>query len=122
MTPATMRVACPMEFATRRPSAGTTRGSIAIRAGEKKVPMIAWMHASANRSATASRVAANTIASTTIERRLSDASMIRRRSCRSAHAPANRPTVTGGRATRIDIRAIAAVEPVRSRTSRNSAR
>ena len=30
--------------------------------------------------------------------------------------------VTGGSATRIDISAIAAVEPVRSRTSRNSAR
>ena len=48
--------------------------------------------------------------------------MIRRRSWRSAQAPANRPTVTGGSATRIDIRAMAAVEPVRSSTSRNSAR
>ena len=122
MTPATMRVACPRELAASRASAGTTRGIIAIRAGEKKVPMTACRQARANRSGRASFVAARTMPSTTTARRLSDAIMIRRRSWRSAQAPANRPTVTGGSATRIDISAIAAVEPVRCRTSRNRAR
>ena len=69
MTPATIRVAWPSELATSRPSAGTTRGSIAIRAGEKNVPMIAWRHASAN--STGSGLAApraTTIPSTTTAR------------------------------------------------------
>ena len=55
MTPATIRVAWPSELAASRPSAGTTRGSIAIRAGAKNVPMIAWRQASANSAGSASR-------------------------------------------------------------------
>ena len=54
MTLATIRVAWPSEFAASRPSAGTTRGSIAIRAGAKKVPMIAWRQASTNSAGIAS--------------------------------------------------------------------
>ena len=54
MTLATIRVAWLSELAASRPSAGTTRGSMAIRAGAKNVPMIAWRHASANSAGSAS--------------------------------------------------------------------
>ena len=42
MTLATIRVAWLRELAASRPSAGTTRGSMAMRAGAKNVPTTAW--------------------------------------------------------------------------------
>ena len=84
MTLATIRVAWLREFAASRPSAGTTRGSMAIRAGAKNVPTTAWRQARANSAGIASSRATRSMARTTTARSVSDTSMIRRRSWRSA--------------------------------------
>ena len=83
-TPMIIRVAWLSELAASRPASGTTRGTIATRAGEKKVPRTAWKQASANSAGSASARATRTIETTTTARSASDTSMIRRRSWRSA--------------------------------------
>ena len=121
-TVATIRVACPSEFAASRAPAGTTLGTSAVRAGEKNVPTTACAKASAKMGGSTPAIANGTSTATSRARIASEITMMRRRSARSAQAPANSPIVTGGTATRIEIRAIIAVEPVSERTRKNSAR
>ena len=84
MTPATTRVAWVMEFAASSPSAGTTWGMRAPRAGVKNDPIDAWTKASTTSSGTRSGLPMSTKPRTTAARSRSAVIMIRRRSKRSA--------------------------------------
>ncbi len=83
-TPAMTRVAWVTELAASSPASGTTRGISAPRAGVKNVPIDAWMKARTMSSGTRSARPTTTNPRTTIARRVSATSMIRRRSQRSA--------------------------------------
>ena len=90
-TPAMTRVAWVIALAASRPSAGTTRGTSAPRAGVKNVPMDACTNASASSAGSMAAESMTTNPSTTTARRLSETSMIRRRSQRSAYVPGDEP-------------------------------